>query len=89
MLMSWPFVTVVDARAQRGGRGGSPTVVTDDDPAATDTDRFAVAAAVGTSHAAFLGPEEGRETKSSWLSTSMHSSPYSLKWFAGLSGCRP
>ncbi|UFQ19123.1 MULTISPECIES: PhzF family phenazine biosynthesis isomerase [Streptomyces] len=41
---------------RRDGRGGSPTAVTDDDPAATDADRRAVAAAAGTSHAAFLGP---------------------------------
>ncbi|WP_207923693.1 hypothetical protein [Actinomadura bangladeshensis] len=38
------------------GRGVSPTSVTDDDPAATDADRRAVAAAVGTSHTAFLDP---------------------------------
>jgi predicted PhzF superfamily epimerase YddE/YHI9 len=54
--MSWPDVTVVDACVRRDGRGGSPTAVTDDDPAATDADRRAVAAAAGTSHAAFLGP---------------------------------
>ncbi|MFF5494252.1 PhzF family phenazine biosynthesis protein [Streptomyces aquilus] len=55
--MSWPDVTVVDACVRRDGRGGSPTAVTDDDPAATDADRRAVATAAGTSHAAFLGPE--------------------------------
>ncbi|WP_232050283.1 PhzF family phenazine biosynthesis protein [Actinoplanes sp. OR16] len=38
------------------GSGGSPTAVSDDDPAMTDADRRAVAAAVGTSHTAFLGP---------------------------------
>ncbi|MEV6334120.1 PhzF family phenazine biosynthesis protein [Nocardia vinacea] len=54
--MSRPDVTVVDACVRRDGRGGSPTSVTDDDPAATDADRRAVAAAAGTSHAAFLGP---------------------------------
>ena len=54
--MSWPDVTVVDACVRRDGRGGSPTAVADDDPAATDADRRAVAAAAGTSHAAFLGP---------------------------------
>ncbi|MFF0478718.1 PhzF family phenazine biosynthesis protein [Streptomyces sp. NPDC004284] len=54
--MSWQDVTVVDACVRRDGRGGSPTAVTDDDPAATDTDRRAVAAAAGTSHTAFLGP---------------------------------
>ncbi|NYD52863.1 PhzF family phenazine biosynthesis protein [Actinomadura luteofluorescens] len=54
--MSWPDVTVVDACVRRDGRGGSPTSVTDDDPAATDADRRAVAAAAGTSHAALLGP---------------------------------
>ncbi|MFF9819077.1 PhzF family phenazine biosynthesis protein [Streptomyces sp. NPDC014006] len=54
--MSWPDVTVVDACVRRDGRGGSPKAVTDDDPAATDADRRAVAAAAGTSHAAFLGP---------------------------------
>jgi hypothetical protein len=43
--MSWPDVTVVDACVRRHGRGGSPTAVTDDDPAATDADRCAVAAA--------------------------------------------
>ncbi|WP_409180359.1 PhzF family phenazine biosynthesis protein [Amycolatopsis sp. VS8301801F10] len=55
--MSWPNVTVVDACVRRDGGGGSPTAVTDDDLAATDADRRAVAAAAGTSHAAFLGPE--------------------------------
>ncbi|WP_330239277.1 PhzF family phenazine biosynthesis protein [Streptomyces sp. NBC_00525] len=54
--MSWPDVTVVDACVRRDGRGGSPTAVTDDDPEATDANRRAVAAAAGTSHAAFLGP---------------------------------
>ncbi|MFI7430766.1 PhzF family phenazine biosynthesis protein [Micromonospora sp. NPDC049836] len=54
--MFWPDVTVVDACVRRDGRGGSPTAVTDDDPAATDADRRAVAAAAGISHAAFLGP---------------------------------
>ncbi|MEU3461159.1 PhzF family phenazine biosynthesis isomerase [Streptomyces sp. NPDC006733] len=54
--MFWPEVTVVDACVRRDGRGGSPTAVTDDDPAATDADRRALAAAAGTSHAAFLGP---------------------------------
>ncbi|MFD4831439.1 PhzF family phenazine biosynthesis protein [Streptomyces uncialis] len=54
--MSWPDVTVVDACVRRDGRGGSPTAVTDDDPAATDADRRAVAATAGTSHAAFLVP---------------------------------
>ncbi|WP_435243312.1 PhzF family phenazine biosynthesis protein [Streptomyces cucumeris] len=54
--MSWRDVTVVDACVRRDGRGGSPTAVTDDDPAATDAARRAVAAAAGTSHAAFLGP---------------------------------
>ncbi|MFJ9855808.1 PhzF family phenazine biosynthesis protein [Streptomyces sp. NPDC101150] len=54
--MSWPDVTVVDACVRRDGRGGSPTAVTVDDPAATDANRRAVAAAAGTSHAAFLGP---------------------------------
>ncbi|MER5781180.1 PhzF family phenazine biosynthesis isomerase [Streptomyces mobaraensis] len=54
--MSWPDVTVVDACVRRDGRGGSPTAVTDDDPAVTDADRRAVAAASGASHAAFLGP---------------------------------
>lgn len=44
--------------------GGSPTAVTDDDPAATDADRRAVAAAAGTSHAAFLGP--GRTPDGGW-----------------------
>ncbi|WP_309112613.1 PhzF family phenazine biosynthesis protein [Saccharothrix sp.] len=39
-----------------GATAGSPTAVTDDDPAATDADRRAVAAAAGTPHAAFLGP---------------------------------
>ncbi|MCY1143239.1 PhzF family phenazine biosynthesis isomerase [Actinoplanes sp. Pm04-4] len=48
-------VMVVDACVRRDGRGGSPTAVTDDDPAATDADRRAVVAAAGTSHAAFLG----------------------------------
>ncbi|MQY10866.1 putative isomerase YddE [Streptomyces sp. RB5] len=54
--MPWPNVTLVDACVRRDGRGGSPTAVTDDDPAATDADRRAVAAATGTSHTAFLGP---------------------------------
>ncbi|EMF02480.1 PhzF family phenazine biosynthesis protein [Streptomyces mobaraensis NBRC 13819 = DSM 40847] len=54
--MSWPDVTVVDACVRRDGRGGSPTAVADDDPAATDADRRTVAAAAGASHAAFLGP---------------------------------
>ncbi|MFC7532476.1 hypothetical protein [Actinoplanes sp. GCM10030250] len=62
--MSWPGVTVVDACVRRDGRGGSPTAVTDDDPAATDADRCAVAAAVGTSHAALLGP--GRTPDGGW-----------------------
>jgi trans-2,3-dihydro-3-hydroxyanthranilate isomerase len=62
--MSWPDVTVVDACVLRDGRGGSPTAVTDDDPAATDADRRAVAAAAGTSHAAFLGP--GRTPDGGW-----------------------
>jgi PhzF family phenazine biosynthesis protein len=62
--MSWPDVTVVDACVRRDGRGGSPTSVTDDDPAATDADRRAVAAAAGTSHAAFLGP--GRTPDGGW-----------------------
>ncbi|MFD5482774.1 hypothetical protein [Streptomyces hawaiiensis] len=62
--MSWPDVTVVDACARRDGRGGSPTSVTDDDPAATDANRRAVAAAAGTSHAAFLGP--GRTPDGGW-----------------------
>ncbi|MGW3614620.1 hypothetical protein ACWD6N_33115 [Micromonospora sp. NPDC005163] len=62
--MSWPDVTVVDACVRRDGRGGSPTAVTDDDPAATDADRRAVAAAAGTSHAAFLGP--GRTPDGGW-----------------------
>ncbi|WP_040808310.1 PhzF family phenazine biosynthesis protein [Nocardia concava] len=65
--MSWPDITVVDACVRRDGRGGSPTAVTDDDPAATDTERRAVAAAVGTSHAAFLGrertPDGGRPVR--------------------------
>ncbi len=42
--MSWPEVTVVDACVRRDGRGGSRTAVTDDDQAATDADRRAVAA---------------------------------------------
>lgn len=54
--MPWPDITVVDACVRRDGRGGSPTSVTDDNPAATDADRRAVAAAAGTSHTAFLGP---------------------------------
>lgn len=62
--MSWPDVTVVDACVRHDGRGGSPTAVTDDDPAATDADRRAVAAAAGTSHAAFLGP--GRTPDGGW-----------------------
>ena len=62
--MSWPDVTVVDACVRRDGRGGSPTAVADDDPAATDADRRAVAAAAGTSHAAFLGP--GRTPDGGW-----------------------
>jgi trans-2,3-dihydro-3-hydroxyanthranilate isomerase len=62
--MSWPDVTVADACARRDGRGGSPTAVTDDDPAATDADRHAVAAAASTSHAAFLGP--GRTPDGGW-----------------------
>ncbi|MEV0639672.1 PhzF family phenazine biosynthesis protein [Streptomyces sp. NPDC050619] len=62
--MSWRDVTVVDACVRRDGRGGSPTSVTDDDPAATDADRRAVAAAAGTSHAAFLGP--GRTPDGGW-----------------------
>ena len=59
--MSWPDVTVVDTCARRDGQGGSPASVTDDDPAATDADRRAVAATAGTSHAAFLNPG-GRRT---------------------------
>lgn len=62
--MSWPDATVVDACVRRDGGGGSPTAVTDDDPAATDVDRRAVAAAAGTSHAAFLGP--GRTPDGGW-----------------------
>ncbi|MFD5159680.1 PhzF family phenazine biosynthesis protein [Streptomyces hawaiiensis] len=62
--MSWPDVTVVDTCARRDGRGSSPTSVTDDDPAATDANRRAVAAAAGTSHAAFLGP--GRTPDGGW-----------------------
>jgi len=62
--MSWPDITVADACVRRDGRGGSPTAVTDDDPAATDADRRAVAAAAGTSHAAFLGP--GRTPDGGW-----------------------
>ena len=62
--MSWPDVTVVDACVRRDGRGGSPTSVTDDDPAETVEDRRAVAAAAGTSHAAFLGP--GRTPDGGW-----------------------
>lgn len=62
--MLWPNVTVVDACVRRDGRGGSPTAVADDNPAATDADRRAVAAAAGTSHAAFLGP--GRAPDGSW-----------------------
>ena len=62
--MSWPDVTVVDACVRRDGRGGSPTAVTDDDPAATDADRRAVATAAGASHAAFLGP--GRTPDGGW-----------------------
>ncbi|MEV4350404.1 PhzF family phenazine biosynthesis isomerase [Actinoplanes sp. NPDC049596] len=62
--MSWPNVAVVDACVRRDGRGGSPTAVADDDPAATDADRRAVAVEAGTSHAAFLGagrtPDGGR-----------------------------
>ncbi|WP_369639209.1 PhzF family phenazine biosynthesis protein, partial [Nocardia sp. JMUB6875] len=54
--MAWPDITVVDACVRRDGRGGSPTSVVDDDPAATDADRRAVAAAARTSHTAFLGP---------------------------------
>ncbi|MEV4215861.1 PhzF family phenazine biosynthesis isomerase [Micromonospora sp. NPDC049662] len=60
----WPEITVVDACVRRDGRGGSPTAVTDDDPAATDPDRCAVAAAAGTSHAAFVGP--GRTRDGGW-----------------------
>lgn len=55
---------MVDVCVRRDGRGGSPTAVTDDDPAATDADRRAVAAAAGTSHAAFLGP--GRTPDGGW-----------------------
>ncbi|GAA4668966.1 PhzF family phenazine biosynthesis protein [Streptomyces youssoufiensis] len=62
--MSWRDVTVVDACVRRYGRSGSPTAVADDDPAATDADRRAVAAAAGTSHAAFLGPK--RAPDGSW-----------------------
>ena len=62
--MSWPDVTVVDACVRRDGRGGSPTAVTDDDPAAADADRRAVAAVAGASHAAFLGP--GRTPDGGW-----------------------
>lgn len=62
--MFWPEVTLVDACVRRDGRGGSPTAVTDDDPAATDADRRAVAAAAGTSHAAFVGP--GRTRDGAW-----------------------
>ena len=62
--MSWPYITMVDACVRRDGRGGSPTAVTDDDPAATDADRRAVATAAGTSHAAFLGP--GRTPHGDW-----------------------
>jgi trans-2,3-dihydro-3-hydroxyanthranilate isomerase len=62
--MSWLDVTVVDACVRRDGRGGSPTAVTDDDPVATDADRRAVAAAAGTSHAAFLDP--GRTPGGDW-----------------------
>ncbi|MFI5940653.1 PhzF family phenazine biosynthesis protein [Streptomyces uncialis] len=40
---------------RRDGRGGSPTAGTDDDPAATNADRRAVASAASTSHATFLG----------------------------------
>ncbi|MEV0175436.1 PhzF family phenazine biosynthesis protein [Streptomyces sp. NPDC050803] len=47
------------------GLGGSPTSVTDDDPAAPDADRRVVAAAAGTSHGAFLGP--GRAPDGGWL----------------------
>jgi trans-2,3-dihydro-3-hydroxyanthranilate isomerase len=54
-FMSRPDVVLVDACVRRDGRGGSPTAVTDDDPAVTDADRCAVAADAGTSHAAFLG----------------------------------
>jgi trans-2,3-dihydro-3-hydroxyanthranilate isomerase len=46
------------------GAGGSPTALTDDDPATTDADRRALAAAAGTSHAAFLGP--GRTPDGGW-----------------------
>jgi Phenazine biosynthesis-like protein len=62
--MSWPDVTVVDACVRRYGRRGSPTAITDDDPATTDMDRVAVAAAAGTSRAAFLGP--GRTSDGGW-----------------------
>ncbi|MFF0268011.1 PhzF family phenazine biosynthesis protein [Kribbella sp. NPDC004536] len=62
--MFWRGVTVVDACVRRDGRGGSPTAVTDDDPTATDPDRRAVAAAAGTSHAAFLGA--GRTPDGGW-----------------------
>src|SRR5689334_19574219 len=41
--MSWPDVTIVDACVRRDGNGGSPTAVTDDDPTATDADRYTVA----------------------------------------------
>jgi hypothetical protein len=46
--MSWPDVTVVDACVRRDGRGGSPTAVTDDDPAATDADRGAESSCGGS-----------------------------------------
>ncbi len=62
--MSWPGVTMVDACVRRDGRVGSPTAVTEEDPAATDADRGAVAAAAGTSHAALLGP--GRTPDGGW-----------------------
>nr|WP_237542479.1 PhzF family phenazine biosynthesis protein [Streptomyces sp. SID4919] len=52
--MSWPDVALVDACVRHDGRGGSPADVTDDDLA-----RRAVAAAAGTSHAAFLVPGAG------------------------------
>jgi PhzF family phenazine biosynthesis protein len=55
--MSWPDVTVVDACVRRRR-------VVVGDPAATDADRRAVAAAAGTSHAAFLGP--GRTPDGGW-----------------------
>jgi predicted PhzF superfamily epimerase YddE/YHI9 len=76
--MSWPDVTVVNACVRRDGRGGSPASVTDDDPAATDADRRAVAATADPWHAAFLGP--GRTPDGGWP----------VRFFTattGLSGC--